>query len=88
MNLLPTEKGLVINEKAKGWFQNNNIHFKFRIKNRKWTFPWIIGVARAIFLINKIKEHDWLRRRARVIDPFKLKKRELYSIIRNLLKHN
>lgn len=84
MNLLPTEKGLVINQKAKGWFENNNIHFKFRIKNRKWTFPWILGVARAIFLIGRIKEHDWLRRRAGVTEQFKLNKRELYSIIKKL----
>ena len=87
MNLLPTEKGLVNIQKEKGWFENKNIHFKFRIKDRKWTFPWIMGIARAIFLIDRIKEHDWLRRRAGVIDPFKLKKLELYSIIRNLLKH-
>ncbi|MCX5815362.1 MAG: NAD(P)/FAD-dependent oxidoreductase [Proteobacteria bacterium] len=87
MNLLPTEKGLAISQKERPWFENNNIHFKFRIKNRKWTLPWVLGVARAVFLIGKIKEHDWLRRRAGVVDQFKLKKRELYLIIRNLLKH-
>ena len=86
MNLIPTEKGLLIENKEKGWFENNNIHFKFRIKNRKWTFPWIFGAARAIFLIDRIKEHDWLRRRAGVTDPFKLNIREIYENIKILLK--
>ena len=87
MNLIPTEKGLYIEEKDNGWFENNNIHFKFRIKDRKWTLPWIYGVARAIFLIDRIKEHDWLRRRGGVTDPFKLEAQEIYQNSKMLLKH-
>jgi len=85
MNLIPTEQGLKINDHEKGWFENNNIHFKFRIKNRKWSLPWILGVARAIYLIDRIKEHDWLRRRAGVTDPFKLDFHKIYTIIKILL---
>lgn len=86
MNLKRTEKGLRIEDNENGWFNNNMIHFKFRIKNRKWTFPWIFGIARATFLINKIKEHDWLRRRAGEVDPFKLKFREIFKTFMNLMK--
>ena len=86
MNLVRTEKGLKIEKNKNGWFNNNMIHFKFRLKNRKWTFPWIFGVARAIFLINKIKEHDWLRRRAGEVDPFRLRFKEIFKIFVNLMK--
>ena len=72
MNLEPTNSGLKINSnKSKGWFNSNFIHFKFRVKNRKITFPWLIGLSRSIRLINKIEEHDWLRRRAGELEPFK-----------------
>ena len=55
MNLKPSQKGININGDVKGWFNKNNfIHFKFRIKGRKFTFPWLIGIARSVFLINKI----------------------------------
>ena len=84
MNLKATEKGLVVNETQRGWFDENYIHFKFRLKRRKWTFPWIFGVARAIFLIEKIKEHDWLRRRAGEIEPFK--KNMIKNIVKLFLK--
>ena len=86
MNIIPTMKGLQIDEKEKGWFINNYIHFKFRIRNRKITFPWLIGVARAVFLIEKIKEHDWLRRRAGVLDPFRYTIKDLVKITWNLIK--
>jgi len=86
MNIRPTEKGIEIYGAAKGWFLKNNfIHFKFRIKGRKFTFPWLIGIARSTFLIQKIKEHDWLRRRAGVLDPFKYKWKDLIKIIRILI---
>ena len=88
MNLKPTEKGLDVRECNYGWFnKKNHIFFKFRIKGRKSTFPWLIGVARAIFLINKIKEHDWLRRRAGVFDPFKYRIKDIWEIIKELVKH-
>jgi len=87
MNLTPTEKGIIINAEKTGWFiENNYIHFKFRLRGRKITFPWLIGVARSIFLINKISQHDWLRRRAGAFDPWKYKLKEIISIVIDLLK--
>jgi len=87
MNLVPTEHGVAINGQEKGWFINNNfIHFKFRVKGRKLTFPWLIGIARSTFLIEKLKEHDWLRRRAGVFDPFKYKWKDILKTVRMLLK--
>ena len=87
MNITPTEKGLIINDSINGWFENNFIHFKFRVKGRKITVPWLIGVARSIFLIDKIKEHDWLRRRGGIVDPFKLKYNEVFKIFKVLISH-
>jgi hypothetical protein len=87
MNLVPTMSGLKIDDSEKGWFINKNyIHFKFRIKGRKITFPWLIGVARAMILIEKIKEHDWLRRRAGVLDPFKYRYKEILAIVGKLIR--
>lgn len=87
MNLVPTEKGIHINGESKGWFIDDNfIHFKFRIQGRKFTFPWLIGVARSIFLIQKIKEHDWLRRRAGVLDPFKYSWKDIFNRVKMLMK--
>lgn len=80
MNVKPTTSGLNIDTSEPGWFNPNYIHFKYRIKNRKFTFPWLIGVARSVTLIEKIKKHDWLRRRAGEIEPFKRGR------IKNILK--
>lgn len=89
MNLIPTENGLSIREEKNGWFiKNNFIHFKYRVKGRKFTLPWLFVIARSSFLIQKIKTHDWLRRRAGVIDPFKFKWKDLIKIVLTLLKHN
>jgi len=71
MNLIPTESGLKINKETTGWFDDNYIHFKYRVKGRKITFPWIYGIARSIFLIERIHQHDWLRRRAGELKHFK-----------------
>ena len=71
MNIIPTKSGLKINNDQQGWFNNHYIHFKYRIKNRKITIPWLYGIARSIYLIERIHEHDWLRRRAGELDPFK-----------------
>ena len=68
MNLSPTEKGLLINDQSNGWFNKNYINFKYRLKNRKFLFNWMFSVARSIALIEGIKKHDWLRRRAGIIE--------------------
>jgi hypothetical protein len=87
MNLVPTESGMNMKQVSGNWFNKNYIHFKFRISRRKFTIPWLIGVARAIFLINKIKEHDWLRKRGGILDPFKLNYKNLFKIFIDLLNH-
>ena len=89
MNLIPTISGLKIDDTSAGWFNNNYIHFKYRVKGRKITFPWIYGVARSIFLIERIYQHDWLRRRAGELDPFKEgRAKRIRILIRELLNSN
>lgn len=73
MNISPSEAGLQINENKKGWFNKDYIIFKYRLKNRKFLLNWIFSVARSVALINGIKKHDWLRRRAGIIDSIKAK---------------
>jgi hypothetical protein len=87
MNLLPTESGIKIGRVQNGWFDDNRIHFKYRIKDRKITFPWLMGVARSVYLIEKIKQHDWLRRRAGILDPYKLNYREILKLTKTLIQH-
>ena len=87
MNLLPTEMGLNISKKSGDWFNDNYIHFKYRIKGRKITFPWILGVARSIQLVEKIHKHDWLRRRAGELSPFfKDSKKRIISLFNELIQ--
>ena len=63
MNLNPTTSGLLINENnLNGWFTNNYIHFKYRLKGRKLTFPWIIGVARSLLINEKYPVEEGLYR--------------------------
>ncbi len=72
MNLSPTVKGLSIEDDGcNSWFSQNYIHFKYRIKGRKLTLPWIFGVARSIHINEKLHKHDWLRRRAGELEPIK-----------------
>jgi len=68
MNLQPTENGLKIVDVNKGWFSPNYINFKYRLKNRKLILPWLYIIARSIALIEGIKKHDWLRRRAGILE--------------------
>jgi len=61
MNIVPTEAGLQL-EDGPGWFAPNYIHFKYRL--RRANLPWLMVMSRSIYLIELIKDHDWLRRRA------------------------
>ena len=84
MNLSPTESGLKINDVSNGWFNPNYINFKYRLKNRKFMLPWLYAVARSIALIDGIKNHDWMRRRAGILESVAA---EYYlPIIKNLFK--
>ncbi|HEY1018693.1 MAG TPA: FAD-dependent oxidoreductase [Sediminibacterium sp.] len=87
MNLVPTERGMDMKDVKGAWFNRNYIHFKFRIGQRKITFPWLFGIARAVFLIDRIKEHDWLRKRGGILDPFKLKPKVIFGILMKLIRH-
>ncbi len=84
MNLKPTESGLKIEENEKGWFNPNYIKFKYRLKNRKFIIPWIYSIARSIALINGISTHDWLRRRAGILESVTTK--YYLPIIKNIIE--
>jgi len=84
MNLKPTEQGLKITDDDKGWFSPNYINFKYRLKNRKLILPWLYAIARSIALIDGIKRHDWLRRRAGILESVTAK--YYLPIIKNLFK--
>ncbi len=84
MNLKPSEKGLKIVETEKGWFNSNYINFKYRVKSRKLMLNWIYNVSRSVTLINRIREHDWLRRRAGILESLNVKYYQ--SIIKNLIQ--
>jgi hypothetical protein len=60
MNLLAGESG--INIKKKGWFNNDRIEFRY--KAHKLNPVWLSMVSRSISIIELLKKHDWLRRRA------------------------
>jgi hypothetical protein len=86
MNLRPTESGLAI-DGSSGWFSPNYIEFRYR--RRRLNLPWCLTIARSAYLINQIKKHDWLRRRAGVIDEFKEKKlRSITNNLKELIKGN
>jgi len=71
MNLKPTQNGLKIIKKTEGWFDSNFINFKYRVKNRKFILTWIYSIARSMVLIEGIRHHDWLRRRAGILESLK-----------------
>ena len=84
MNLQPTDKGLKITDNNKGWFSPNYINFKYRLKNRKLILPWLYAIARSIALIDGIRKHDWLRRRAGILESVTTE--YYFPILKNLLK--
>ena len=73
MNLKPSENGLKIIKTEKGWFNENYMNFKYRLKNRKFIIPWIYAISRSITLIDRIRRHDWLRRRAGILESLTAK---------------
>ena len=83
MNLHPTEHGVnIINE---GWFNENLIDFKF--KKHIWNPVWLAMISRSSSIIDMIKKHDWLRRRAgSEYGGSKVKTKHWFSIIPDLLK--
>ena len=83
MNLRPSENGLKIIEDEKGWFNSNYINFKYRLKNRKFIIPWLYSVSRSMALIEGIRKHDWLRRRAGILESVTSK--YYIPILRNLI---
>ena len=84
MNLQPTENGLKIIKGEKNWFNQNYINFKYRLKNRKFIISWIYSISRSIALIEGIRQHDWLRRRAGILESVTAK--YYLPILRNFLK--
>ena len=68
MNLRPSESGLKITNDSRGWFSPNYINFKYRLRNRKLILPWIYAISRSISLIEGVRKHDWLRRRAGILE--------------------
>jgi len=84
MNLKPTESGLKIEEDERGWFNPNYIKFKYRLQNRKFILPWIYSISRSIALIDGISKHDWLRRRAGILESVTTK--YYLPIIKNIIK--
>jgi len=81
MNAVPTESGLQIDGNS-GWFAPNYVNFKYKVHrfNPIWTFI----MARSMFLVEKIGEHDWLRRRGGVIENFLAGRHK--EITRNIFK--
>ena len=90
MNITPTNSGLKINESNnKSWFNKNFIDFKYKVKNRKFALPWIYGIARSIYLIEKIHTHDWLRRRAGEFKHFKKgRTKRVFNLFKEILFSN
>lgn len=60
MNLAPSDAGFSV--EGSGWF--NKVNIKYKYKSRPLNPIWSLAVARAHWLIEEIKNHDWLRRRA------------------------
>ena len=60
MNLLPGSKGFSV--KGPGWFDQNQVEYRYQ---KSFLHPWwAFSVARARWLVEEIKGHDWLRRKA------------------------
>ena len=80
MNLAPTESGLSVSES--GWFIPNYMNFKYKL--HRFNPIWLLITAQSLYLINKIATHDWLRRRAGILEEYRGKK--LQTVLKNLQK--
>ena len=60
MNLLPTESGIQISKA--GWFNDQFIEYRYRV--HRFNPAWLAMVSRSINVIDLVKSHDWIRRRA------------------------
>jgi hypothetical protein len=60
MNLIPSESGIEMSNN--GWFNKDKIEFRYRA--HKFNPIWLSTVSRSLAIIELIKSHDWLRRRA------------------------
>jgi len=60
MNLIPTSSGIEMLKN--GWFNDDRIEFRY--KSHKLNPIWLSTVSRSLAIIELIKTHDWLRRRA------------------------
>jgi hypothetical protein len=60
MNMAPTDSGIKVTDN--GWFNNEMIEFRY--KSHKFNPLWLCTVSRSTAIIDLIKQHDWLRRRA------------------------
>ncbi len=79
MNLEQSDNGLIVNKADSPWYNNKFINFKYRIKGRKLFIPWLYGVARSSILIERLSNHDWLRKRAGCVEYM------LNGIINNII---
>ena len=60
MNLISSESGTEMSKN--GWFNEDKIEFRYR--THKFNPIWLCTVSRSLAIIELIKSHDWLRRRA------------------------
>jgi len=60
MNLVPTESGTRITNK--GWFNDQYIEYRYR--THRMNLVWLALVSRSINVIDLVRNHDWLRKRA------------------------
>jgi len=84
MNLTPTSSGIEMSKN--GWFNDDRIEFRYR--SHKLNPIWLSTVSRSLVIIELIKTHDWLRRRAgSEYGSSKLKVSDNFININNQLKN-
>lgn len=58
-NIRGTTSGLDVC--GKGWFFDQKMVYKYRLRN--FNLPWMATISKSVNAIDKIKNHDWLRKR-------------------------